>query len=127
MRGKRSGPRPESVWYDHRRSDEGLAYLWNRGAGYQVLSEVRTFGEFDPWRESQGAIAPYQDIQRRASRRVYVGKVPVGDGASISVQTMTNTLTTDVAGTVAQIRRAEGGRRRYRPRLLPGSAKCPAH
>src|SRR5580704_6169435 len=50
---------------------------------------------------------PYQDIQRRASRRVYVGKVPVGDGAPITVQTMTNTLTTDVAGTVAQIRRAE--------------------
>ena len=50
---------------------------------------------------------PYQEIQRRASRRVYVGKVPVGDGAPIPVQTMTNTLTTDVAGTVAQIRRAE--------------------
>ena len=41
---------------------------------------------------------PYQDIQRRRSRRVYVGKVPVGDGAPITVQTMTNTLTTDVAG-----------------------------
>ena len=50
---------------------------------------------------------PYQEIQRRASRRVYVGKVPVGDGAPIPVQTMTNTLTTDVEGTVAQIRRAE--------------------
>ena len=50
---------------------------------------------------------PYQQIQRRASRRVYVGKVPVGDGAPITVQTMTNTLTTDVAGTVAQIQRAE--------------------
>ena len=50
---------------------------------------------------------PYQEIIRRKSRRVYVGKVPVGDGAPISVQTMTNTLTTDVDGTVAQIRRAE--------------------
>ena len=50
---------------------------------------------------------PYQDIQRRKSRRVYVGRVPVGDGAPITVQTMTNTLTHDVAGTVAQIRRAE--------------------
>src|SRR5271168_4351121 len=50
---------------------------------------------------------PYQDIHRRKSRRVYVGKVPVGDGAPISVQTMTNTLTHDVEGTVAQIRRAE--------------------
>ena len=43
---------------------------------------------------------PYQQITRRKSRRVYVGKVPVGDGAPITVQTMTNTLTTDVAGTV---------------------------
>src|ERR1700750_481973 len=50
---------------------------------------------------------PYQQILRRKSRRVYVGRVPVGDGAPISVQTMTNTLTTDVEGTVAQIRRAE--------------------
>src|SRR6204780_4641852 len=50
---------------------------------------------------------PYQENTRRKSRRVYVGAVPVGDGAPISVQTMTNTLTTDVAGTVAQIRRAE--------------------
>src|SRR6185437_9686053 len=50
---------------------------------------------------------PYQEIQRRKSRRVYVGKVPVGDGAPITVQTMTNTPTTDVAGTVAQIKRAE--------------------
>ncbi|HEY5299945.1 MAG TPA: flavodoxin-dependent (E)-4-hydroxy-3-methylbut-2-enyl-diphosphate synthase [Acetobacteraceae bacterium] len=50
---------------------------------------------------------PYQQITRRASRRVYVGRVPVGDGAPISVQTMTNTLTHDVPATVAQIRRAE--------------------
>ena len=66
---------------------------------------------------------PYQEIIRRKSRRVYVGKVPVGDGAPITVQTMTNTLTTDVAGTVAQIRRAEAGRRRHRPRLLPRPGK----
>jgi (E)-4-hydroxy-3-methylbut-2-enyl-diphosphate synthase len=50
---------------------------------------------------------PYQEIIRRKSRRVYVGSVPVGDGAPITVQTMTNTLTTDVEATVAQIRRAE--------------------
>jgi len=50
---------------------------------------------------------PYQEIIRRKSRRVYVGKVPVGDGAPVTVQTMTNTLTHDVAATVAQIKRAE--------------------
>jgi (E)-4-hydroxy-3-methylbut-2-enyl-diphosphate synthase len=52
------------------------------------------------------AIRPYQQISRRASRRIMVGPVPVGDGAPISVQTMTNTPTTDVAATVAQVRRA---------------------
>src|SRR5246127_3376297 len=57
--------------------------------------------------EFRMSLRPYQDIQRRKSRRVYVGNVPVGDGAPITVQTMTNTLTTDVEGTVAQIRRAE--------------------
>lgn len=50
---------------------------------------------------------PYQHIERRKSRQIFVGRVPVGGGAPITVQTMTNTLTTDVAATVAQIRRAE--------------------
>jgi (E)-4-hydroxy-3-methylbut-2-enyl-diphosphate synthase len=50
---------------------------------------------------------PYQQITRRVSRQVHVGRVPVGGGAPISVQTMTNTLTTDVPATVAQIKRAE--------------------
>ncbi len=50
---------------------------------------------------------PYQQIDRRRSRQIHVGSVPVGGDAPITVQTMTNTLTTDVAATVAQIRRAE--------------------
>ena len=33
--------------------------------------------------------------------------MPVGGDSPVTVQTMTNTLTTDVAGTVAQIRRSE--------------------
>jgi (E)-4-hydroxy-3-methylbut-2-enyl-diphosphate synthase len=49
----------------------------------------------------------YQQIERRRSRQIHVGSVPVGGDAPITVQTMTNTLTTDVAGTVAQIRRSE--------------------
>lgn len=49
-------------------------------------------------------------IKRRPSRRIYVGNVPIGDGAPIAVQSMTNTLTTDVDATVAQINRlAEAG------------------
>ena len=50
---------------------------------------------------------PYQQIERRRSRQIHVGNVPVGGDAPITVQTMTNTLTTDVAGTIAQIKRAE--------------------
>jgi len=50
---------------------------------------------------------PYQHIERRKSRQIHVGKVPVGGDAPISVQTMTNTLTSDAEATIAQIRRAE--------------------
>lgn len=50
---------------------------------------------------------PYRDIKRRISRQVMVGAVPVGGDAPISVQSMTNTLTSDVAATVGQIRRLE--------------------
>jgi (E)-4-hydroxy-3-methylbut-2-enyl-diphosphate synthase len=46
-------------------------------------------------------------IIRRQSRRIMVGNVPVGGGAPISVQSMTNTETCDVAATVAQIKRLE--------------------
>ena len=53
------------------------------------------------------SVRPYRDIDRRKSRRVMVGDVPVGDGAPITVQTMTNTLTHDVAATLEQIRGAE--------------------
>jgi len=42
-------------------------------------------------------------IQRRLSRKIYVGNVAVGGDAPISVQSMTNTETCDVAATVAQI------------------------
>lgn len=46
-------------------------------------------------------------IVRRQSRQIMVGNVAVGGGAPISVQSMTNTETTDVAATVAQIRRIQ--------------------
>ena len=49
---------------------------------------------------------PYRDIQRRKSRQIMVGNVPVGGDAPISVQTMTNTSTADAAATLDQIQRA---------------------
>ncbi len=53
------------------------------------------------------SVRPYRDIERRQSRRIYVGEVAVGGDAPITVQSMTNTLTHDVAGTLAQIRQLE--------------------
>lgn len=52
---------------------------------------------------SHNPIRPWRNIDRRASRKIMVGSVPVGGDAPISVQTMTNTDTSDVAATVAQI------------------------
>ena len=46
-------------------------------------------------------------IKRRKSRQIMVGNVAVGGDAPISVQSMTNTETTDVAATVAQINRIQ--------------------
>lgn len=46
-------------------------------------------------------------IIRRKSTRINVGNVPVGDGAPIAVQSMTNTRTTDVEATVRQIKSLE--------------------
>jgi len=49
------------------------------------------------------SIRPWRDIARRQSRRIMVGNVPVGGDAPITVQTMTNTLTSDARATIAQV------------------------
>lgn len=49
----------------------------------------------------------HSPIKRRESKKIWVGKVPVGGDAPISVQSMTNTRTTDVEATVAQIKSLE--------------------
>ncbi len=54
--------------------------------------------------EQPYATRPYR---RRKTRRVWVGNVPVGGNAPISVQTMTKTKTADVEATVAQILRCK--------------------
>jgi len=53
------------------------------------------------------SLRPWRDVIRRKSRQIMVGNVPVGGDAPITVQTMTNTLTSDAAATIAQIRIAE--------------------
>ncbi|MFC6198482.1 flavodoxin-dependent (E)-4-hydroxy-3-methylbut-2-enyl-diphosphate synthase [Ponticaulis profundi] len=52
------------------------------------------------------AIRPWRHIERRKSRQIFVGNVPVGGDAPIAVQTMTNTPTEDAAATLDQIHRA---------------------
>jgi (E)-4-hydroxy-3-methylbut-2-enyl-diphosphate synthase len=52
-------------------------------------------------------IRPWRTITRRKSRQIMVGNVPVGGDAPITVQTMTNTPTSDAAATIDQIRRCE--------------------
>jgi (E)-4-hydroxy-3-methylbut-2-enyl-diphosphate synthase len=51
------------------------------------------------------SIRPWRNIYRRKSRQIMLGKVAVGGDAPISVQTMTNTLTTDIAATIEQVQR----------------------
>ena len=48
-------------------------------------------------------IRPYRQIERRKSRKIKVGNVFVGGDAPITVQTMTNTKTTDIDATLEQI------------------------
>lgn len=55
---------------------------------------------------SLNPIRPWRNIERRTSRQIMVGKVPVGGDAPISVQTMTNTDTSDVKATLDQVLRA---------------------
>ena len=52
-------------------------------------------------------VRAYRQIDRRKCRQIQVGKVPVGGDAPIAVQSMTNTLTSDAAATIAQIRQLE--------------------
>jgi (E)-4-hydroxy-3-methylbut-2-enyl-diphosphate synthase len=47
------------------------------------------------------------EIKRHKTRRIQLGAIPIGGGAPITVQSMTNTPTQDVAATVAQIHRLE--------------------
>ncbi|NJC04747.1 (E)-4-hydroxy-3-methylbut-2-enyl-diphosphate synthase [Sphingomonas kaistensis] len=53
------------------------------------------------------SLRPWRHIERRKSRQIMVGNVPVGGDAPITVQTMTNTLTSDARATIDQIRRCE--------------------
>src|SRR5205809_2976717 len=53
------------------------------------------------------SIRPWRDCARGKWGQIMVGNVPVGGGAPVTVQTMTNTPTPDVRATIDQIRRCE--------------------
>lgn len=48
-------------------------------------------------------VRAYRQIERRKSRQIHVGNVPIGGDAPIAVQSMTNTRTTDIQGTIDQV------------------------
>jgi len=48
------------------------------------------------------SIRPFRDIKRKKTKEIYVGKVKVGGNNPISVQSMTNTLTTDIKATISK-------------------------
>ena len=49
------------------------------------------------------SVRPFRDIKRRKTKVIKVGDVKIGGNNPISVQSMTNTLTTDVKATIKQI------------------------
>ena len=49
------------------------------------------------------SIRPYRVIKRRKTKEIYVGSLKIGGDNPISVQSMTNTLTTDTKSTLKQI------------------------
>ena len=53
------------------------------------------------------SLRPWRDIQRKKTKKIKVGNVEIGGDAPISVQSMTNTLTTDVKATIDQIKGLE--------------------
>ena len=49
------------------------------------------------------SLRPYRDIFKRKSKEINVGSVKIGGSNPISVQSMTNTLTTNIKATLKQI------------------------
>ena len=49
-------------------------------------------------------VRPHRKIERKKTKEINVGNVSVGGKSKISVQSMTNTLTTDIKKTIQQIR-----------------------
>tara|TARA_X000000950_G_scaffold118865_1_gene148959 strand:- start:6227 stop:7327 length:1101 start_codon:yes stop_codon:yes gene_type:complete len=53
------------------------------------------------------SLRPWRNIQRKKTKQILVGNVKIGGDSPITVQSMTNTLTTDIQSTINQIRSLE--------------------
>ena len=53
------------------------------------------------------SVRPWREIQRKKTKKIKVGNIEVGGDAPISVQSMTNTPTTDEKKTVKQVKDLE--------------------
>src|SRR5690349_5926926 len=53
------------------------------------------------------SVRAYRDVVRRKSKKIRVGSAEVGGDAPITVQSMTNTVTADIRGTIDQVRALE--------------------
>ena len=49
------------------------------------------------------SIRPFRDIKRKKTKIISIGNIKIGGDSPITVQSMTNTLTTDIKGTINQI------------------------
>jgi (E)-4-hydroxy-3-methylbut-2-enyl-diphosphate synthase len=79
--------------------------LWRAkpALGFNLYNNGTVFAMTD----AMSALRPWRAIERRTSRQIMLGDVPVGGDAPISVQSMTNTPTPDVAATLAQVHALE--------------------
>jgi (E)-4-hydroxy-3-methylbut-2-enyl-diphosphate synthase len=78
-----------------------MFYRRSRYMGWETSQKAKFMTADNP------SLRPWRDIERRKCRQIMVGDVPVGGDAPITVQTMTNTLTSDAKATIDQIRRCE--------------------
>ena len=53
------------------------------------------------------SVRPWREIQRKKTKKIKVGNIEVGGDAPISVQSMTNTPTTDIVQTIEQVKALE--------------------
>ena len=104
---------PVAARRDQSRIERLLPFGVEQGQAGGIVLHERTYpASIAAWQASlymapMSSIRPWRDIQRRKSRQIMVGTVPVGGDAPITVQTMTNTLTSDAVATIDQIRRCE--------------------